>query len=165
MFAGILGGMILVYNVALALTLAGGILSVIGGMVTLFCGMLYWLVLPVCLFKIVKGMVILGIDRQNRIGKWAVRKFSLPNYTSEIQKCQEYIQRYTIVEENLEKWREDLLDGIIVDTSFVRMHMENLELEPEIPAVNHNFGKLQRFYLIASILITVILYIFIHILF
>jgi len=157
-FAGILLALIVVCNLALAMVDSGAVVLVlIGALITILCRIVYIFVMPICLFKIIKGTIILCINKQNAIGIWAAGHFSLPLYSDEIQSCQKYLEKYRIFLEDLENCRESLENGNPFNKDFIEDQMSSIELEPQIRVVNPNYGKLHRFAVTISLIITVLL--------
>lgn len=159
LFGGALAAILLSFPAAILVTMAGGILSVIGAVYIFFWIILFWLVCPLCVFRLSKGTVILSINKQNAVGRWLCDRFSIPVYTSEIQNCRKYQRKYELILEDLEKWKEDLAEGNPVDRSLIEKRMEGVQLEPEIMVTRQDYGVLRRFSMIISIMVTVIIYI------
>lgn len=158
LFIGIFIIIIIAYNFSYAMGTAGIIFSIIGIILNYFCSLAYIIGLPICLYKVLKGIIILSTSKQNSIGKWAIETFSLPAFSFEIQSCQIYIQKYKLILEDLELWKENLADGIPVDKAVIENRMKDVNLNPKISVVFHNFGKLKRFSTLAAIVLSVIIY-------
>lgn len=158
-FAGILLMLIVLCNLALAMVVGSGtaVLVLIGALITILCRIAYIFVMPICLFKIIKGTIILCINKQNAIGVWAAKHFSLPLYSDEIQSCQKYLEKYRILLEDLENCRESLEAGNSFNKALIEDQMSSIELEPQIRVVNPNYGKHNFFAAMTSLIITVIL--------
>lgn len=162
LFAGILVAVILICNMALAMTETGvALLWAMGAISVVLCYIAYIFVMPVCLFKIIKGTVILCINKQNAIGIWAARRFSLPLYSTEIQSCQAYLEKYRILLENLETCQESLAAGNPLNRELLEDQINNTDLEPQIKVVYPNYGKLHGFAVTISVIITIIICLFI----
>lgn len=159
LFIGILIIIIIAYNFSYAMITASGIFVAIGMILNYFCSLVYIIGLPICLYKILKGIIILSIGKQNFIGEWTVKKFSLPAFSSEIQICQIYMQKYKIILEDFEIWKENLLNGIPVDKNVIENRMKDVNLNPQISVTFHNYGKMKRFSSIVAIVISIIIYI------
>lgn len=155
-------GIFIIINIAYYLLYeigSPGIMSaIIGSVLRYFSSLAYIIGLPICLYKVLKGIIILSTGKQSDIGEWVVEAFSLPALSSEIQSCQIYIQKYKLILEDLELWKENLADGIPVDKTVIENRMKDVNLNPKISVVSHNFGKLKRFSTLAAIVLSVIIY-------
>ncbi len=157
-FAGILLALIVLYNMAFAMVGSGADALVhIGTLTAILCMIPYTVVMPICLFKTIKGTIILCINKQNAIGIWAAGHFSLPLYSDEIQSCQKYLEKYRILLEDLGKCRESLENGNPFNKALIEDQMSSIELEPQIRVGYPDYGKLHRFAVAISLIITVIL--------
>lgn len=156
LFVGILAAFILFYNMALAMTAAGGVLSYIGAVTVMLCYIAYLIVMPVCVFKIVKSILILVVNRQGRVGAWIARRYSLPLYHTEIQSCRTYLEKYRILLEDLENCKDKLGEEETSWTDFIKERMESTDLEPQIEVVSLNYGKLHKFAAVSSVIVTLL---------
>lgn len=150
-------GIFIIINIAYYLSSEIG-LPIIGSVLNYFCSLAFIIGLPICLYKVLKGIIILSTSKQNAIGKWVVEAFSLPALSSEIQSCQIYMQKYKLILEDLELWKDSLADGIPVDKTAIENRMKDVNLNPKISVVSHNFGKLKRFSTLVAIVLSVIIY-------
>lgn len=160
LFIGIFIFIIVFRNLLHVFSFPGIISNVIISVLDYFFSLAYIFGFPVCLYKVVKGIIILSTSNQNEVGEWVVEAFSLPAFFSEIQSCQTHIQRYKLILEDLESWKENLADGIPVDKNVIENRMKDVDFNPKISVVFTNFGKLKRFSTIISIVISIIVYVY-----
>lgn len=165
LFGGALTAILLSLPVAILITMSGriltfsGIISIIGAVYIFFWILLFWFICPVCVFKVFKGAAILSINKQNAVGRWLSDRLSISVYASEIQSCRKYQRKYELILEDLERWKEELAEGIPVDCSLIERRMEGVDLDPVITVTRQDGGELRRFSLMISIVVTVIIYI------
>lgn len=160
LFTGILITIIIAYHFSASIDKENIMLAIIGSVLNYFCSIIYIIGWPICVYKILKSAIIFSTSKESTIGNWAVEKFSLPSFLSEIQTCQIYIQKYNLILEDFELWRGNLTDGISVDKNVIENRMKDVDLNPKISVVFHNYGKLKRFSTIVSVVISIIVYIF-----
>lgn len=158
LFTGILITITIAYYFSSLISKTNIILAIIGSVLNYFFSIIYIVGLPICIYKILKSAIILSTGKESIIGRWAVKKFSLPSFLSEIQTCQIYIQKYKLILEDFELWRGNLSNGISVDKNIIENRMEGVELNPEISVVFQNYGKLKRFSTIISAVISITIY-------
>lgn len=160
LFGGAWAAMILLLPIGAIMCIASFILAVMGGaLLVVACIFALIVLLPYCIYKTCRALLVLGINKQNAIGQWAVKKFSLTVYKSEVQQCQEYSQRYTLLLEDLSEWKEALSRGEPVDAGAISKRVSGIDFDPEIKVTNPNSGELKQFSRKISIVVSIITYI------
>lgn len=160
LFGGAWAAMILLLPIGIIMCIASFMLAIMGGaLLVVFCISALVVLLPYCIYKTCKALLVFGINKQNAIGRWAVKKFSLTIYKSEVQQCQEYSQRYTILLEDLNEWKEGLSRGESVDAKTIAKRVEGIKFDPVIKVTNPNSGELKQFSQKVSIIVSIITYI------
>lgn len=157
LFIGILAAMVIIGNLFLAMSMSGGVFTVIGLFSSQICSYLYLVILPVCLYKILKTMIILSTCKEGNMGSWAVRMFSILAFSTEIKECQVYKKLYQSILDDLETWKNNLEENIPVDKNVIESRIKDVNLEPKIPVTFYNSRKLKSFSLTIAIIISVIL--------
>lgn len=157
LFIGILMGTIIIGNLFFAMVISGGAFTVIGLFLSRICSTLYLVILPVCLYKVLKAMIILSTNKKNNKESWAVRTFSITAFSTEIKKCQVYKELYRSILDDLESWKSNLAENIPVDKKIIEDRMRDINLDPKIPVTFYNSGKLKRFSMFIAIIVSFIL--------
>lgn len=157
LFIGILMGTIIIGNLFFAMVISGGAFTVIGLFLSRICSTLYLVILPVCLYKVLKAMIILSTNKKNNKESWAVRTFSITAFSTEIKECQVYKELYRSILDDLESWKSNLAENIPVDKKIIEDRMRDINLDPKIPVTFYNSGKLKRFSMFIAIVVSFIL--------
>lgn len=157
LFIGILMGTIIIGNLFFAMVISGGAFTVIGLFLSRICSTLYLVILPVCLYKVLKAMIILSTNKKNSKESWAVRTFSITAFSTEIKECQVYKELYRSILDDLESWKSNLAENIPVDKKIIEDRMRDINLDPKIPVTFYNSGKLKRFSMFIAIVVSFIL--------
>lgn len=157
LFIGILMGTIIIGNLFFAMIISGGAFTVIGLFLSRICSTLYLVILPVCLYKVLKAMIILSTNKKNNKESWAVRTFSITAFSTEIKECQVYKELYRSILDDLESWKSNLAENIPVDKKVIEDRMRDINLDPKIPVTFYNSGKLKRFSMFIAIVVSFIL--------
>ncbi len=157
LFIGILMGTIIIGNLFFAMVISGGAFTVIGLFLSRICSTLYLVILPVCLYKVLKAMIILSTNKKNNKESWAVRTFSITAFSTEIKECQVYKELYRSILDDLESWKSNLVENIPVDKKIIEDRMRDINLDPKIPVTFYNSGKLKRFSMFIAIVVSFIL--------
>ena len=157
LFIGILMGTIIIGNLFFAMIISGGAFTVIGLFLSRICSTLYLVILPVCLYKVLKAMIILSTNKKNNKESWAVRTFSITAFSTEIKECQVYKELYRSILDDLESWKSNLAENIPVDKKIIEDRMRDINLDPKIPVTFYNSGKLKRFSMFIAIIVSFIL--------
>ena len=121
LFIGILMGTIIIGNLFFAMVISGGAFTVIGLFLSRICSTLYLVILPVCLYKVLKAMIILSTNKKNNKESWAVRTFSITAFSTEIKECQVYKELYRSILDDLESWKSNLVENIPVDKKIIEI--------------------------------------------
>jgi hypothetical protein len=152
LYGGILMGMLLMLPLSILLTMANGPksaylgffgvaigfgpLAIIGALLLIILAFLYILMLPVCIYKTIKGIILTNMDRQSALGEWIMNKFSLSCCRQEIQTCQIYLNKYQLMLENISQWKREIAEGEEGNLSFsevqIMERLHQLELNPQI---------------------------------
>lgn len=160
LFGGAWVAMIFLLPIGAIMCIASLILAIMGGaLLVVACITALVLFLPYCIYKTCRALLVFGINKQNAIGRWAVKKFSLTVYKSELQQCREHSQRYTILLEDLNNWKEDLAHGESVGAQTILKRVEGVNFDPEIKVTNPNGGELKQFSQKFSLVVSIITYI------
>lgn len=157
LFIGILMGTIIIGNLFFAMVISGGAFTVIGLFLSRICSTLYLVILPVCLYKVLKAMIILSTNKKNNKESWVVRTFSITAFSTEIKECQVYKELYRSILDDLESWKSNLAENIPVDKKIIEDRMRDINLDPKIPVTFYNSGKLKRFSMFIAIVVSFIL--------
>lgn len=147
LFAGIFLGIIILLPIALALPMSGVLpLMLIGGVLVIVEIFAIVFIVPICIYKIIKGIVSKVInDKDNGLGDLIVQRYKAPRLTGEIQACQVYVGRYKEQLANISSWREMLEDSSFdMDINELKNRMEKVDLNPQIQIASENNYKLKR---------------------
>lgn len=161
LFGGIFIGIFALLPILLAMPMSGVLpLMIIGGILIIVEILAIAIVIPVCIYKIINGVVgKLVNDKDSVIGGWLVQRYNVPRLTGEIQACQIYVGRYKEHLANIASWREMLEEGSFdMDAEEIKNRMEKVNLDPQIEAASKNHYRLKR--LINRITIAVAIVIF-----
>ena len=119
------------------------------GVPLLFIGMAGWLfVRPVCVYKIVKGIILRSIDSQNRLGEWMMKRYEIPTCGAEINACQLYLNKYNLYLQDIKQWDTQIAEGdleLSEEQVMERLKGMERELEPEIGVATVMEGNLKKF--------------------
>lgn len=157
LFIGILIIIIVLNDISYAMFVSGSLLTVPGIILNEIFSYIYLIGLPICFYKIIKGMIAFGTTIENEFARQIAGIFSLSAFSSEILECQIYIQKYKLAIEDLELWKDNLTKDIPVDKSTIENRINTLDLNPKIPLAFYNSRKLKCFSFIVSITIFVII--------
>lgn len=132
------------------------------GVPILFIGIVGWVFIrPVCVYKIIKGIILRSIDSGNRLGEWIKKKYDIPTCNSEISTCQLYLNKYNLWLEDIKGWNDRIKEensGISEEQIMEWLKGMERELEPEIGVATFMEGN-QKKYLKRVIMVgTVIVY-------
>lgn len=146
--------------VSFALGMSGMPLMILGGILMLAEIFAIVFVIPLCIYKLVKGMVCRVInDKDNSLGDYIVQKYHVPRLSGEIMACQIHIGRYKEYVSEISDWRELLHKGTFeMDENELRERMEKIDFEPKIEISSDNNYKLRH--LIQKITISIIVVVF-----
>lgn len=138
------------FLIALGITMSIGFLNFLSliGVPILFVGIAGWVfVRPVCVYKIVKGIILYSINRQNRLGEWLMKKYEIPTCGSEINACQLYLNKYKLYLESIQQWKDQASEGGLVLSEgeiIKQLTRMGMELEPEIGVATVMGGNLKK---------------------
>lgn len=138
------------FLIALGITMSIGFLNFLSliGVPILFVGIAGWVfVRPVCVYKIVKGIILYSINRQNRLGEWLMKKYEIPTCGSEINACQLYLNKYKLYLESIQQWKDQASEeGLVLSEGEITKQLTRMEmeLEPEIGVATVMGGNLKK---------------------
>lgn len=115
--------------------------------------------LPLCLYKVMRGFVLMQINKQSRFGLWICKKWNIEVFSSESRQCENYIRKYRLILQELEELRSDLGFTDTVDLQPIKERMANVDTKPNIRVVNSLYGIVNEKIRKASIVVTVLIYI------
>ena len=115
--------------------------------------------LPLCLYKVMRGFVLMQINKQSRFGLWICKKWNIEVFSSESRQCENYIRKYRLILQELEELRSDLEFTDTVDLQPIKERMANVDTKPNIRVVNSLYGIVNEKIRKASIVVTVLIYI------
>lgn len=158
LFSGILIGMLVCFILSVFMSNSVSIL-VIPGVLLMFASVAaLFLLTPVCVYKIVKGIFMWSINKENKFGKWLVEKCEIPTQRSEIMELQLYLNRYNLLTEDLERYREEIKEGkLSVDEAEVYRRFEPVNYKPEILVVSERSEKLKKLVKTVSVIAWILL--------
>lgn len=158
LWSGILAGILLCFILSVFMSNSVSIL-VLPGVLLMFASVAaIYLMLPFCVYNIVKDVFLWSINKENKLGKWLVEKCEIPTQRAEIKELQEYLNRYNILTEDLERYREDIRDGVFdVDEAEIYRRFETVNYKPEIVVVSKYSEKLKKLVKRVSIISWIIL--------
>lgn len=114
--------------------------------------------LPLCLYKVMRGFVLMQINKQSRFGIWICEKWNIEVFSSESRQCENYIRKYQLILQELEELRSDLEFADSVDLQPIKERMANVDTKPNIRVVNSFHGIVNKKIKRASIVATVLVY-------
>ncbi|MBQ8189080.1 MAG: hypothetical protein IJZ44_04800 [Lachnospiraceae bacterium] len=158
LWSGVLIAMLICFVLSVFMSNSVSIL-VIPGVLLMFASVAaMYLLLPICVYNIVKGVFLWSINKENKLGKWLVEKCEIPTQRSEIVELQTYLNRYNILMEDLEHYREEIRDGVFdVDEAEIYHRFETVNYKPEIVVVSKYSEKLKKLVKWVSIISWIIL--------
>ena len=115
--------------------------------------------LPLCLYKVMRGFVLMQINKQSRFGIWICEKWNIEVLSAESRQCENYIRKYRLILQELEELRSDLEFTDTVDLQPIKERMANVDIKPNIRVVNSLYGIVNEKIRKASIVVTVLIYI------
>lgn len=121
--------------------------------------------LPLCLYKVMRGFVLMQINKQSRFGIWICEKWNIEVLSAESRQCENYIRKYRLVLQELEELRSDLEFTDTVDLQPIKERMANVDIKPNIRVVNSLYGIINEKIRKASIVVTVLVYILLAVVF
>lgn len=121
--------------------------------------------LPLCLYKVMRGFVLMQINKQSRFGLWICKKWNIEVFSSESRQCENYIRKYRLILQELEELRSDLEFTDTVDLQPIKERMANVDTKPNIRVVNSLYGIVNEKIRKASIVVTVLIYILLAVVF
>ena len=121
--------------------------------------------LPLCLYKVMRGFVLMQINKQSRFGLWICKKWNIEVFSSESRQCENYIRKYRLILQELEELRSDLEFTDTVDLQPIKERMANVDTKPNIRVVNSLYGIVNEKIRKASIVVTVLVYILLAVVF
>lgn len=148
MYAGIF--LAIEFLLAFSFTMSLGYLNFLAiiGVPLLFVGIAGWLfVRPICVYKIVKGIMLYSINHQNRLGEWLMNRYEIPTCGAEISTCQLYLNKYNLYLENIEQWKTKIAeDNLEISEEQVMEQIKRMEkeLNPEIGVATIMDGRLKK---------------------
>lgn len=159
--------MILALPIGVLIAISGGMMRSIGGVAFGLFGCLIVLAdipfllyaLPLCLYKVMRGFVLMQINKQSRFGIWVCEKWNIEVFTSESKQCENYIRKYRLILQELEELHSDLEFAEDIDLRPIKERMANVDTKPNIRVVNSLHGIVNEKIKKASIVATVLVYI------
>ncbi len=121
--------------------------------------------LPLCLYKVMRGFVLMQINKKSRFGLWICKKWNIEVFSSESRQCENYIRKYRLILQELEELRSDLEFTDTVDLQPIKERMANVDTKPNIRVVNSLYGIVNEKIRKASIVVTVLIYILLAVVF
>ena len=121
--------------------------------------------LPLCLYKVMRGFVLMQINKQSRFGLWICKKWNIEVFSSESRQCENYIRKYRLILQELEELRSDLEFTDTVDLQPIKERMANVDTKTNIRVVNSLYGIVNEKIRKASIVVTVLVYILLAVVF
>ena len=121
--------------------------------------------LPLCLYKVMRGFVLMQINKKSRFGLWICKKWNIEVFSSESRQCENYIRKYRLILQELEELRSDLEFTDTVDLQPIKERMANVDTKPNIRVVNSLYGIVNEKIRKASIVVTVLVYILLAVVF
>lgn len=166
LYCGILLGIFVLCPLGILLTMSGGLLMLVGGtiLVALSFGIVF--VVPVCCYKISKGLFYWIINRSERAEQWLMQRFGIQTVQKEIQVCMVWIEKYRLLEEQIQKWRGEIdrqeagTDEKGPDKEEMESRFEHVNFEPCIEVVSEFRGGIRKLARIAAIAGGLVLYLF-----
>lgn len=117
------------------------------GVPLLFIAAAGWVyVMPISIYKMIKGAILYSINKRNKLGEWFLRRYEIPFVNTEISACQIYINKYRVILENIEKWKEEISEGQLeFPEEQILRQLQSVELEPQIEITTMMWGNMMKF--------------------
>lgn len=172
-FGSALLAIILALPIGILIAISGGMIRTAAGFVFGLFGALIVFVdfpfllyaLPLCLFKVLRGFILLQISKRTKFGLWICEKWNIQAFGMETKVCEDYIRKYKLILEEIEELREELELSDEVDLSVIKRRMANVDTKPAIPVTNSMYGRINQKIKKVSVYATVFMYIMLAILF
>ncbi len=171
-FLILLGIILLMFPLSILIALSGSVVFSEGGFVlkgNLALGMLGCVlmiadipfllyVVPFCLYKILRGVVLIQINKQSRMGRYICKKWKLDVFSSERRQCEEYIRKYRLVLQELDELADNLYFDNNADLMPIKERMKQVDIKPKVRVVNSLYGIVNQKIKVAAIVVTVLVY-------
>ncbi len=152
------------FLIAFSFTMSLGLWNFLAliGVPILFIGIAGWVfVRPICVYKVVKGVILFSVNRQNTLGEWLMERYEIPTCGNEINTCQLYLNKYNLYLENIEQWKTQIAEkkpGFSEEQIMEQLKRIDKELKPEIGVATIRDGNLKKVLKRITIVGTVIVY-------
>lgn len=150
--------------IAFSFTMSLGYFNILAliGVPILFIGIAGWLFArPICVYKVVKGVILYSLNRQNFLGKLLMDLYEIPTCGAEINACQLYLNKYNLYLGNIKHWKTQVEEGRQdFSEEQIMEHLKRMEkeLHPQIGVATIRDGNLKTALKRATIVSTVIVY-------
>lgn len=162
LYGGILLAMLILFPVAFLFAMAGGLLAFLGAVIIILLIALFIFVMPVCVYKTTKGIILWIINRQMFLGKWIMERYEIPTCGNEIYNCQVWLGKYKLILEDIERWKEEMKEGeMTFSEEQIRNKFHQINLEPKIQVATEQDGQVLSLTRRVTIYLLIIIYSFI----
>lgn len=160
LYSGLLLFMVLLLPFSFIMSLGKWNFLALIGVPILFIAIAGWVfAMPVCVYKMVKGTILYSINQRNKLGEWFLKHYEIPFCNTEIHACQLYANKYQVLLENIERWKEEIGEGRLeFSEEQILKQLEQVELEPQIEIATMRWGKMMGFVRRMTIIGMVVIY-------
>lgn len=162
MYAGIFFA--IEFLIAFSFTMSLGLWNFLAllGVPILFIGIAGWFfVRPICTYKIIKGIILYSVNRQNALGEWLMKRYEIPTCGAEINTCQLYLNKYNLYLEDIKQWKNQITEEkqeLSKEQIMEQLKRMEKELKPEIGVATVMEGNLKKVLKRITMVGTVIVY-------
>lgn len=158
LWGGMMGAILLCLILSIIMSNSVSVLAIPGVLLMFASVAATMFLLPICIYKVIKCVFMWSINKENKFGKWLVEKCELPTQRSEIVECQNVLNRYNLLSEDIARFREERDEGMLsVEETDIYDRFEHVNYKPEIAVVSENCHKLMKFIRIVSVIVWVLL--------
>ena len=163
LYAGILLALVILLPLSFIMSFGKWNFLALIGVPLLFVAAAGWVyAMPISIYKMIKGAILYSINKRNKLGEWFLRRYEIPFVNTEISTCQIYINKYRVLLENIEKWKEEISEGSEGQLEFpeeqILRQLESVDLEPQIEVATMRWGKMMKFVRRVTIICMMVVY-------
>lgn len=162
LYGGVLLIMIALVPVAIIFAVSDGVLVVLGVIIIFILIVFFIFIMPVCIYKSIKGILLWIVNRQKFLGKWIMERYEIPTCGNEIYNCQIWLGKYKMMLEDIERWKEEIKEGKLLYTEEqIQNKFHQIDLEPQIQVATEQNGEVLGLTKRVTIYLLILIYSFI----
>lgn len=160
-YGGIFLIMLILFPLSVLFTMSGGVLAVLGAVMIIILIACFIFVMPVCLYKTIKGMILWIVNRQKFLGSFILKYYDIPTSGNEIYNCRTWQNKYQLMLDDIERWKEEMKCGEMSFTKEqIRDKFHEINLNPRIRVATEQNGEVLGLTKRVTIYLLLIIYFF-----